>query len=404
MNNSSTYGSYFPPASIAPIELTYTAAQDLVTNSTVKFGQLYLITNTFGTDFGALVTGMQDNKSFSLQGSGGFLNPDYQILGDYSGVVNVTSVIMNGGNVGVWSNSNQGDVGDLNNIVIWNGSHYQCIDTGSIDGTNPTVNTNAYALLPKSAPNVGYIEEWDDIEYDFNANYLVSRSDKRGTIISDDVSDGTNTIVLYQWGNDNSRANIVEAGSQLNNINQAGSMLSNRLSGGSIVDCSINMGTVSNNTFTEACVLTMNISSSFFIGGCSFNSASTYDLSGITQSYSRKILSPHLSTFDTEIDASTVVDEVLAVPDYIGIIRLNCTAEGFGTIDISDFTTTPSFERYFTTINGGTKAIKFLSGVGRVQLPSPSIDTTLTMNGNDFIKLLINFSGTQFIQTASEQY
>ena len=87
-----------------------------------------------------------------------------------------------------------------NNVVIWNESHWKVIDYTAFDGTSPDSNTFSYVELSKTASNVGYIEEWDKVLYDFDTDTVDLRIDKRGNKLKiDDV---------FSWGN-NSMKNVV---------------------------------------------------------------------------------------------------------------------------------------------------------------------------------------------------
>lgn len=208
-----TYATYNPPVSLTPLMLTYTEASDLVTNNLVVKGKSYHITDASGTDLGVIVTGLTSN-TFSLEGNAGFLNSDYQGLSglsELSGVEDVTGVAPDGSINGVWQAANEGSY-TLGNLVIWNGLHYQVVDIGAFDGTEPSINTTSYTLLPKSAPNVGYIEEWDAVEYDFANNWIQSREDKRGNKVKNSALDNdyADSSTWFQWGNNSVTSNNVE--------------------------------------------------------------------------------------------------------------------------------------------------------------------------------------------------
>lgn len=89
---------------VRPINITRTAAIALTVAGTVKNGQTYNIANATGFDRGVIVTGMPYGKSFSIEGNGGFLNPDHQNVGVYTGVFNRTGIAYIT-NRGVWNES-----------------------------------------------------------------------------------------------------------------------------------------------------------------------------------------------------------------------------------------------------------------------------------------------------------
>lgn len=89
-------------------------------------------------------------------------------------------------------------------IVFYDSVHYQCINSSLITNDNPSVRVIAWKVLPRSFPStLGYIEEWDFIEYDLVANMLVCREDKRGNRITLDksVTENCNISSYFQFGN-----------------------------------------------------------------------------------------------------------------------------------------------------------------------------------------------------------
>lgn len=72
-------------------EITYADMQTAITNGTLTPGGWYLITDAAGTDLGFLTHAVTEN-SISVAGVGGYLNADFQAVGDYSGVDAITGV------------------------------------------------------------------------------------------------------------------------------------------------------------------------------------------------------------------------------------------------------------------------------------------------------------------------
>ncbi len=370
-------------------------------------GQFVFI-NNFGstptpTDLGIRIFCETKNR-FALRASGGFLNPDYQGVGDYSGVEDVTGHAYDS-TFGIWQAIKENDGIGINIVVIWNGLHYQVIDDGAFDGTAPDINTTAYQVLSKSALNVGYIEEWDAIEYDFDNNWIQSREDKRGNKVGATYANangnlGTDPIPLFQWGRDgNSMGNMVKEG-VLNNLNATGAVQINKVELNSKVDCSTLAGNFQSNIVTKDSNITALLNSGKSIGDCEFESASATLDPAI--SYQGKTLSPHLSTFDAVIEGSTGIDGggTLTIPDYIGI----CTITSSNASEtIVDFSTAPTFERVFNFSNADTLTSLIFNNSSSLKFPTPSTGTTLAVSLLDFIKF--KFDGNSlFIQTASEQY
>ena len=98
----------------------------------------------------------------------------------------------------------------LGDIVIWNLLHWQLTDDTLLDGTDPATNTAAYTVLYKQSQNVGYIEVWDIVEFDYIGNQTV---EFRQDSIAGGTVRGETGIVGYQFG----RYDCLE-----NNINTPG--------------------------------------------------------------------------------------------------------------------------------------------------------------------------------------
>lgn len=65
-------------------EITYADIQTAITNGTLTPGAWYLITDAAGTDLGFLTNAINEN-TINVSGVGGYLNADFQAVGDYSG-------------------------------------------------------------------------------------------------------------------------------------------------------------------------------------------------------------------------------------------------------------------------------------------------------------------------------
>ena len=125
----------------------------LISSNTVTAGQSYLITDATYSNGGVVVQGLTTN-TISLQGSGLFLNADYQAVGNYSGVTGFHSAL------GLWSSDVQSvTIGDA---VVWNNFNYKNL-TGAW-GTAPDTDSVNWVVLTKSATN-GYILEGDFVKY-----------------------------------------------------------------------------------------------------------------------------------------------------------------------------------------------------------------------------------------------
>ena len=172
------------------ISKTYTEISTLIINNELVQGAFYNITDR--CDSGLIIQAINGNK-LSINGVGLFLNPDFQDVGDYSGLL-----IPKGNNKGVWFLAGQSGVGAFANgdIVFWNGIMYQVTDDSQFDTNSPNINTDAYSPLSKSVTN-GYILESDTVTYNFDSDVILSRKDKRGNIVESRYA-----VTSFQWGND----------------------------------------------------------------------------------------------------------------------------------------------------------------------------------------------------------
>lgn len=379
MNSSSSYSQYFPQADLSkPISLTYADAQTLSSSNLVKNGQLYHITDASNVDLGVIITGMPDGKSYSIAGQGGFLNADFQNIGNYAHY--------EGSNAGIWSLGNEEGYNN-NTIVIWDNKHFLFMNGingwSIVDGTYPKDdNSNGYQLLTKTIAN-GYVEEWDAIEYDFANNWIQSREDKRGNkmkmsfTMSQEIGNGDISFTEFQWGNNKCFDNKVFD---------------------SRVTCINNLGTISGCEFTgRNCTVGANLANNRGLFDCKVHDYLT-SFDNIVVDYTSKTLSPSVSTFDAIIDCNFGGGtDTLTVPDYLGEITIYSDNTDN---TINSFDTAPTFERRFT-LDGGGNACSF-DNSSNIILPTPSTITTLNANGADFIKFL--WVNNNFIQTASEQY
>jgi hypothetical protein len=172
---------------------------ELISNGTVDAGTYYKITNPINADEGVIVQGIVTNSNPSLQGSGIFLNADYQNVGNYSGVSGFVS------NLGIWSSVVQTVV--VGNVVIWGNRHWKNVTGNWGSSLNETTLDDSWSLLPKNVTN-GYIREIDFIKYNVNTNLVIYRADKRLNEVDYYVSI-SDSISLFQWGRDVVKSNKV---------------------------------------------------------------------------------------------------------------------------------------------------------------------------------------------------
>ncbi len=431
---------------MAPVELTYVEAQALVSNSTVVEGTFYHITDANYTDLGVIVQGLHGGKSFSLQGSAGFLNVDFQNNGNYGDVAALTGIAL--GNIQtVWTLTLDGSI-NIGDIVMWNGDHYQRI-SDDFSGINPDGNSD-YQILPKvNTSNYGYIEEWDSVEYIFLTNKIVRRRDKRGN----DIATNADGIQNFQWGNNAVTYNIVTIEGEIYNVNYSGSYFDNNfccgyieareascditnnsildnnsqivctyasgdgiyentVSDGSSIEAGDNTGEIGNNNLQNASNITCTTNNGI-ITGCTFSNGcnttlnldgvnmtnckfitSGHDFSGSLVSYTNKIIAPWISTFDITFGMSS---NTATIPDYVGIVNLDSSVVyDVDTID-------PTGQTFPITIYPINEAITF-TDVDNLIFPTPSTSVTFSGNGLDFITFKWNIANNKFCQIASEQY
>jgi hypothetical protein len=134
-------------------------------------------------------------------------NADYQSAGVYSGitVANGFTVTATGTNLGVWTDALAPASGD---VVIWNNLHWLNI-TGANGASNPTVDTTNWESVSNTdidtAFTYGYIQEVDFIEYVFDTDTILKRSDSRGNVFTN--YDGYDNIDGFVWGDDSVTGN-----------------------------------------------------------------------------------------------------------------------------------------------------------------------------------------------------
>jgi len=276
------------------VNLTYSQASALRNANGLINGFYYKITDR--ADLGITIRALSENK-FSLDGEGYFLNPDY-------------------GGIGVWHSGLGGVFIGL--IVIYSGLQYSNV-TGVV-GTAPDSDTVNWLLIPKSTST--YILEIDIIRYDFDADTIIYRTDKKGNEVY-------NNITLFQWGNPNVRKNYDYFGT-FNIINNRGALQYNFIrSAFGISINETNQLTIVGTEFGEmSSVDFTNCTGS--IGYSNFNSQDSLQITGfLGDGYQRKyIINDVGSTFNAELDISDgniFNGTVLTIPSslkHIGIFTL----------------------------------------------------------------------------------
>lgn len=88
------------PGGASITDITYADMQTAITGGTLTEGAFYRITDAAGTDLGFVCQAIKTNE-ITVNGTGGYLNADFQAVGDYSGVDAVTGVTP-GTQLGIW--------------------------------------------------------------------------------------------------------------------------------------------------------------------------------------------------------------------------------------------------------------------------------------------------------------
>jgi hypothetical protein len=243
------------------VQLTNAALQALITGGTIQPGTFYQVTNPLNAS-SVVVQGIAGSSSSTLQGSGVFLNADYQKVGNYSGVAGFVA------NKGIWEPTPPPAPVVAGDVVIWFNLHYKNL-TG-VWGTDPTTDLVNWQLLPKSKTN-GYIEEVDFVKYNVTTNRVIYRADKRLNEVDDYTdSKAQNSIDLFQWGRDVVYYNKVLGKGLMICTNSNSGFYSNEVSyNGGMTNKTdrIEVGNFTGNIMTQGGLISID----FLHGSCDFN-------------------------------------------------------------------------------------------------------------------------------------
>jgi hypothetical protein len=240
-NNVSNNANWLPYATGGGGLISVTNAQMLLLISTnaVIPAQFYLITDAFNSDGGVAVQGLEIGSNTTLQGSGLFLNADYQTNGNYSGVVGFVSAL------GLWSTVISPVV--IGDCVVYDNLNYVNL-TGNW-GSAPSTDLVNWQLLTKNLTN-GYIREIDFVKYNVQSNQIIYRADRRGNEV-----EFSNTIpealTLFQWGRNKARYNKISNQSFMVCMNSGCDIIGNTISNKSYIEDSsptFEAGIISYNT------------------------------------------------------------------------------------------------------------------------------------------------------------
>lgn len=276
------------------------AAETLRSTNLLIPNQWYKIANAPGTGDSLYLRAIENNL-FAFSGVGLFNVPDFQNTGTYTGVVTVTTIAA-GARLGVWTPTIDGTIA-TGEIVIWNGFHYQCIASGSVNGSNPYTNSTAYTLLPKSAANVGYITEYDEIGWGYANSSLTYRRDKRNNYVENNIYPATHHPYSFQWGNDNVYNNRISFPSAVNMSNFVGSFFNNVVVHGTVTLENENTGQLHSN-FINCSQLSFENTSGDFINNI-INCHQIFGGIPISENFTNCYKDDKSSTFTMELDLDT---------------------------------------------------------------------------------------------------
>ncbi len=332
-------------------------------------GVIYHVTDLAGTDCGGYLTALSED-TLSLHGEGCFLNPDFQSVGDYSGVFGLTGIAYTA-NQGVWYATLELTLVD-GDVVIWDGKHYQVTDIATSNGSSPSSGLNtSYTELPKSSDGMGYVAEQCFIEFDWDANTLQARNDTRNNVVRNGISD-------FQFGNDQVNNNIVDSSGSVNIINQRGTFEANSV---------INYGNLTlTNSYTEnfaGNTVSGNGTSVVFSSNQPLNNCyiSTGNTVTINSDHADEQINGKFSTMSMFIDISgdTIID--LTAYPYIGIVTLTSSnsTETIDNILLSDNVKVEFRPENSLTVTFTGTAVSSLSTDGEIIMPT----STLAINGSN---------------------
>jgi hypothetical protein len=337
------------------VELTNTQMLELINNGTVDAGTYYKITNPINADEGVIVQGIVTNANPSLQGSGIFLNADYQNVGDYSGVSGFVS------NLGIWSSIVQTVV--AGNVVIWGNRHWRNLAGNWGTALNTTTLDDSWVLLPKNTTN-GYIREIDFIKYNVYTNLVIYRADKRLNEVEYQYPT-IDAISVFQWGRNVVQSNKVFSASSMQCTNSYCSFIGNHLTNESgLVDVS-NINSlgyeVKGNTLTSNS--TLDITNN--VGSIAYN---TLNKSSITITTNNGALNENFLSSESGINVTINGDNILKNTLNRGAIIVN---ENYGSIIENSLNSLGRIQ-----INGINYASIYSNTIGATGIISCNTNTT----------------------------
>jgi hypothetical protein len=195
-----------------------------ISGDTLVQGDFYLVTDVSNTNPYVMLQAITTN-AIATNGSGYFLNADYQNVGVYTDVSGFVA------QTGLWNDAGTYVIGD---VVIWNNLHWENI-SGDNTG-NPSSTPDDWSELEKSL-TTGYIAEVDFVVYDPDTNLVRTRYDKRNNEVDYyDDGEGRNTLVDFPFGSGRVTYNKVKGLSVCYFCNSSSIFESNIIENGTLYD------------------------------------------------------------------------------------------------------------------------------------------------------------------------
>lgn len=236
------------------ISVTYAQLTTLINTNALIPAQSYLITdaiylNTAPIETTSIVLEAISTNKLAIQGSGFFLNADYQNVGDYSSVTGFA------GQLGVWTPSLTPVV---NNVCIWDNIHW--VNVSGANGSQPSDVSTDWTALAKTNTN-GYVLVCDTIEYKVSSNQIISRKDNQQNIVQNNINSYSlpsffEAFKYFQWGNINCNYNNVSGESCFYCCNSIDSIFSNLINEFSIFKFQgLIQNVINANVLTKNCIV-----------------------------------------------------------------------------------------------------------------------------------------------------
>ncbi len=288
-------------------------------------GEKYLITDA--GDLGVVVTGTPNKHQFESSALAGFLDADYQNVGDYDLIESITG-FAKGNFKGILNSTNTWDAAS-GDVGIWNNSIYQVIDGSAAQNQTPDSAPLAFYLFSRSnflTERIGYIQKWENVEYNVTENKFNWRFDSRNNQVP------FASLATFQFGNDKVVNNILFNSENVVNIyNNSGNFKGNLISQNASVFSANNEGDITNCVF-QGKEVQLNIRSGFTHNKCKYAISSDLIFPG-SESFDSKIVTDEYSTFTGKVtidDTQTLID--LSLIKYAGNILVSNSGPGIPNV------------------------------------------------------------------------